>query len=201
MKKPRFYQFWNSLDSDTKKLLLFEYQKFHSNKNKEDWILSRCTRLFEYDGFSAGDTLILNESKTYWQSNLLEPGMEFEILHFTPKFVRSFDWRDKNRQGGIRRYMVVARAIKPLTTYTNAIAYPEVVFNLCFFDKKDNAIGYQIESRDGQHHIPTEFNSFEILSKKVTEQWFAENDKKTVGEFKRVTIYEGDIEEPVFVTK
>lgn len=57
-------------------------------------------------------------------------------------------------------------------------------------------IGYQIESKDGKHGIPDEFYSFEVLTEAVVNFWMEHYDD---GSWKKIPIYEGDIEEPKIV--
>lgn len=58
------------------------------------------------------------------------------------------------------------------------------------------AIGYQVESADGNHEIPDQCYSFEIYPKKDVDNWLKNNNAD--GKWKSVPIYEGDIEEPTF---
>ena len=62
-------------------------------------------------------------------------------------------------------------------------------------------IGYQIESADGKHDIPSCFYSFEILPKELAEKWLEleKLNPEYPGEWVAVPVSEGDIEEPTFV--
>jgi hypothetical protein len=57
-------------------------------------------------------------------------------------------------------------------------------------------IGYQIESKDGKHCIPDEFYSFEVLTENVANFWMENFDD---GTWMKVSVREGDIEEPKIV--
>lgn len=59
-------------------------------------------------------------------------------------------------------------------------------------------IGYQIESRNGKHDVPDEFNSFEILSLQVVNAWFRDDLTRRL-QWAIVPVCAGDIEEPSFI--
>lgn len=74
--------------------------------------------------------------------------------------------------------------------------------NLLIFTYKHiimkNIIGYQIESTDGKHKIPNCFSSFEIMPEELANKWLELEvlNPEYPGNWKKVTVYEGDIEEP-----
>ena len=68
---------------------------------------------------------------------------------------------------------------------------------------KNKLIGYQIESGDGMHDIPETFFSFEVFPETDVDRWLNEcnfKDGKGNWMWKKVPIYEGDVEEPDLVS-
>lgn len=62
--------------------------------------------------------------------------------------------------------------------------------------------GFQIESTDGAHDIPDTFFSFEVFPEVDVDRWLDEcnfKDGKDNWMWKKVPIYDGDIEEPDYV--
>lgn len=58
----------------------------------------------------------------------------------------------------------------------------------------ERIIGYQIESTDGLHNIPTEFFSFEVFPKTDVDRWLSENNQS--GNWKSIPITKEMVEEP-----
>jgi hypothetical protein len=57
-------------------------------------------------------------------------------------------------------------------------------------------IGYQIV--DQNKNIPNDFNSFEVLSWDIANDWIINNDPTEII-WSAEPVYEGDVEEPTFV--
>ena len=56
-------------------------------------------------------------------------------------------------------------------------------------------IGYQVVSRDGKNNIPDDLYSFEVVSKRVADSYVKDNP----GQWTKIPIYNGDIEEPTIL--
>lgn len=65
--------------------------------------------------------------------------------------------------------------------------------------KPKKHIGFQIESADGLHDIPSGYSSFQILSMATVNDFFENSDYKYTHQWKIVPVYEGEIENPSFI--
>ncbi|SEW20944.1 hypothetical protein SAMN05428988_3152 [Chitinophaga sp. YR573] len=62
-------------------------------------------------------------------------------------------------------------------------------------------IGYQIESTDGEHRLPLGFYSFVIFSEKAVDLWLEIDALIPSGEWRKVPVYAGEIEDPILLNK
>lgn len=63
--------------------------------------------------------------------------------------------------------------------------------------RKRRLLGYQIESTDGSHAIPWDLYSFEVLTEPAADLWLEIDRLNPTGDWKKVPVYSGDIEDPV----
>lgn len=67
-----------------------------------------------------------------------------------------------------------------------------------FDNRNRRAIGYQITSNDNRHEIPPGLYSFIILSESAADLWLKRNSTTEPTRWKKIPVYDGDIEDPVF---
>lgn len=66
--------------------------------------------------------------------------------------------------------------------------------------KGEQVLGYQIESADGNHHLPAGMYSFVVMSETAADIWLQIDALNPTGSWIKKAVYSGQIEDPVYIS-